>query len=66
MPEDLIVLKRLPTAPKIWKIFAQSLQAILIIDKTRIEQWVRAFGEALEMPEIWPKIKSILEGSENE
>ncbi|GAB4485702.1 MAG: hypothetical protein Fur0016_11350 [Anaerolineales bacterium] len=65
-PEDLIVMKAIAHRPKDLEDIRSIVASNSHIDKTRIEQWVRAFGEALEMPELWPKIKAILEGSENE
>ena len=30
------------------------------MDVKRIEKWVKAFGEAMEMPDLWDLIKSLL------
>ncbi len=30
------------------------------LDQQRVEEWVKAFGEALEMPELWNQIKSLI------
>jgi hypothetical protein len=30
------------------------------LDLKRIETWVKAFGEVLEMPDLWDLIKSLL------
>jgi hypothetical protein len=30
------------------------------LDQQRIEEWVKAFGEALEMPELWDQIRLLI------
>jgi hypothetical protein len=30
------------------------------LDVKRVEEWVKAFGEVLETPELWGMIKSLL------
>lgn len=60
-PEDLIILKAVAHRPK----DLQDIQAIVDklpnLDQVRIEQWVEAFADALEMPGLWGEIKKILE-----
>jgi len=65
-PEDLIVMKAIAHRPKDLEDIRSIVASHSYLDKTRIEQWVKAFGEALEMPELWPRIKAILERKENE
>ncbi len=65
-PEDLVIMKAVAHRPRDLEDIRAVGEKYPNLDKTRIEQWVKAFGEALEMPELWPKIKSILGGSENE
>lgn len=59
-PEDLIILKAVAHRPKdlldIQEIVANNSQ----MDTARIEQWVRAFAETLEIPEMWDDIQVIL------
>jgi hypothetical protein len=30
------------------------------LDMKRIEEWVKSFGDALERPDLWQQIKSLL------
>ncbi|MEW5870100.1 MAG: nucleotidyl transferase AbiEii/AbiGii toxin family protein [Chloroflexota bacterium] len=59
-PEDLIILKAVAHRPK----DLLDIQAVVAshpqLDRSRIEQWVNAFGEALELPELWNEIRPLL------
>ncbi len=65
-PEDLVIMKAVAHRPRDMEDIRVIGEKYPNLDKTRIEQWVKAFGEVLEMPELWPKIKAILGGSETE
>lgn len=59
-PEDMIILKAVAHRPK----DLLDIQAIVDchpnLDHARIEQWVKSFAEALETPELWGDIKSLI------
>jgi hypothetical protein len=55
-PEDLIIFKAVAHRPK----DLLDIQAIIAshpdLDRERIRYWVREFGQALDMPELWDDI----------
>ena len=59
-PEDLIVLKAVAHRPKDLLDIAEIFRSHPDLDRARIEGWVREFGAALEMPELWEDIASLL------
>ena len=59
-PEDLIIFKAVAHRPRDMEDIRQILKVHTKIDKKRIEKIVREFARALEMPEIWQDLKSIL------
>jgi len=65
-PEDLIIMKAIAHRPKDLEDIRTIVDNHPDLDQTRIEYWVRAFAEALELPALWPKIKAILDGAESE
>lgn len=65
-PEDLVIMKAVAHRPRDLEDIRALGEKYPNLDKTRIEQWLKAFGEALEMPDLWPKIEAILEDNENE
>ncbi len=46
-PEDLIIMKAIAHWPK-------------DLDIKRIEEWVKSFGDALQQPDLWHQVKSLL------
>lgn len=65
-PEDLVIMKAVAHRPRDLEDIRAIGEKYPNLDKKRIEQWVKAFADALELPELWPKIKTILESKENE
>ncbi len=59
-PEDLIIMKAVAHRPK----DLSDIQAIAAshpeVDKGRIQFWVKQFGEALDLPELWESIEKLL------
>lgn len=59
-PEDLIILKAVAHRPK----DLADIQAIAAshpgMDKERLRIWIEQFGEALDTPELWDTINSLL------
>ena len=58
-PEDLIIMKAIAHRPKDLEDICTIADNFPNLDKSRIEQWVKAFGEALESP-LWDMIKYLL------
>jgi predicted nucleotidyltransferase len=61
--EDLIILKAVAHRAVDLQDIAALVEAHPNLDRTRIEQVVDEFAEALEMPEILEDVRSILDGS---
>jgi hypothetical protein len=59
-PEDLIILKAVAHRPKDVEDIRSIAKNNPELDEKRIEQWVKAFGEALDMPDLWDQINSLL------
>ena len=59
-PEDLIIMKAVAHRPK----DLEDIKAIAIshpqIDRERIRYWVEQFGEALDLPDFWKLISTLL------
>lgn len=59
-PEDLIIMKAVAHRTK----DLEDIHSIALshpgMDKERIAYWVKQFGEALELPELWGKISGLL------
>jgi predicted nucleotidyltransferase len=59
-PEDLIIMKAVAHRPK----DLADIQAIATshphLDKERIRSWVKQFGEALDLPDLWKMISQLL------
>jgi hypothetical protein len=65
-PEDLIIMKAIAHRPKDLEDIRTIVDNNPHLDQARVEQWVKSFAEVLEIPGLWPKIKAILDGNENE
>jgi Nucleotidyl transferase of unknown function (DUF2204) len=59
-PEDLIVLKAVAHRSKDLLDIVGISNSHPDLDRARIERWVREFGAALEMPELWEDIAPLL------
>ncbi len=59
-PEDLIVLKAVAHRPKDLLDITEILKSHPDLDRARIERWVREFAVALESPQLWTDIASLV------
>ena len=59
-PEDLIIMKAIANRPKDLDDIRTIAEKYPDLDIERISQWIGAFGEALELPDLWLQIKSLL------
>lgn len=59
-PEDLIVMKAIAHRPKDLEDIRTIAAKYPNLDVKRIEQWVKAFGEVLETPDLWDLISSLV------
>lgn len=59
-PEDFIILKAVAHRPKDLIDIKSIVELHPVLDKKRIEYWVKQFAELLEMPEIWTDIVNLL------
>jgi predicted nucleotidyltransferase len=59
-PEDLIIMKAIAHRPKDLVDIRTIADKYPDLDRKRIEQWVKAFGEALELPGLWSQIEQVL------
>lgn len=59
-PEDLIIMKAIAHRPKDLEDIRSIANNYPDLDQQRVEEWVKAFGDALEMPELWDQIKPLI------
>lgn len=59
-PEDLIILKAVAHRPKDLLDIQAIAESRPDLDFDRIRQWVEAFAEALDLPELWQEIQNLL------
>lgn len=59
-PEDLVIMKAIAHRPKDLEDIRTIVEKYPNMDVQRIEEWVKAFGEALEPPDLWDLIQSLL------
>jgi len=59
-PEDLIILKAVAHRPKDLEDIRVIAGIVQKLDVKRIEQWVKAFADALEQPDLWNQIEPLL------
>ncbi len=59
-PEDLIIMKAIAHRPKDLEDIRSIADKYPDVDRQRIEEWVKGFGEALDMPELWDQIKPLI------
>ncbi len=55
-PEDLIIFKAVAHRPQDLLDIQALIKANPNLDRERIEQWVREFARALDMPDLWEDI----------
>jgi hypothetical protein len=53
-------MKSVANRPKDWEDIRGLVQKYPALDKSRVEMWVKAFAEALEMPAIWNTLAGIM------
>ena len=61
-PEDLIIMKAIAHRPKDLEDIRTIAEKYQTLDVERIKQWVSAFAEILEQPELWNQIEPLLMG----
>ncbi len=59
-PEDLIIMKAIAHRPKDLEDIRTIAEKYPNLDVRRIKKWVKAFGEALETPDLWNVVKPLL------
>jgi hypothetical protein len=59
-PEDLIIFKAVAHRPKDLLDIQAIIESHPDLDRERIKYWVREFGQALGMPELWDDIATLL------
>lgn len=59
-PEDLIILKAVAHRPRDLEDIRVIADNFPNLDIQRIEQWVKAFSEVLEQPDLWNQIEPLL------
>jgi predicted nucleotidyltransferase len=59
-PEDLVIMKAIAHRPKDLEDIRTIAEKYPNMNVQRIEEWVKAFGEVLETPDLWDLIKSLL------
>lgn len=59
-PEDLIIMKAIAHRPRDLEDIRSIADQSPDLDIQRVEEWVKAFGEALEMPDLWDQVEPLL------
>jgi hypothetical protein len=59
-PEDLIIMKAIAHRHKDLQDIRNIADKYPDLDQQRVEEWVKAFGEALDFPDLWDQIKPLL------
>jgi len=59
-PEDLIVMKAIAHRPKDLDDIRTIADKHPDLDRNRVEEWVKSFGDALEWPDLWDQVKLLL------
>ena len=59
-PEDLIIMKAIAHRPKDLEDIRTMADKYQDLDLERIEKWVKSFGDALELPDLWAQINVLL------
>lgn len=60
-PEDLIIMKAIAHRPKDLDDIRTIADKYPALDKNRVKEWVRSFGDALELPDLWEQIENLLD-----
>jgi len=59
-PEDLIIMKAIAHRPKDLEDIRTIAEKYPDLDVGRIKEWVKAFGEVLETPDLWDVVNPLL------
>jgi predicted nucleotidyltransferase len=59
-PEDLIIMKAIAHRPKDMEDIRAIADKYPDLDRQRIEEWVKSFGDVLELPDLWEQVKLLL------
>jgi len=59
-PEDLVIMKAIAHRPKDLEDIRTVAENYPSLDVRRIEEWVKAFSEVMETPDLWDLIKPLL------
>lgn len=59
-PEDLIIMKAIAHRPKDLDDIQTIADNCPSLDVDRVEKWVKSFGDALELPDLWDQIRLLL------
>lgn len=60
-PEDLIIMKAIAHRPKDLEDIRMIADKHPDLDKKRIEAWVKSFGDAMELPDLWGQVRLLME-----
>ncbi len=60
-PEDLIIMKAIAHRPKDLDDIRTIADKYPGLDKNRVMEWVKSFGDALELPDLWAQIRNLLD-----
>jgi predicted nucleotidyltransferase len=61
-PEDMVILKAIAGRPKDLEDIRNVALTYPEMDRSRIEYWLRSYGELLETPELWNQTEALLDG----
>ena len=59
-PEDLIIMKAIAHRPKDLEDIRAIADKYPNLDRKRIEEWVKSFGDVLDLPDLWDQVKLLL------
>ena len=59
-PEDLIIMKAIAHRPKDLEDIRTIADKYPNLDRKRVEERVKSFGDVLELPDLWDQVKSLL------
>lgn len=59
-PEDLIIMKAIAHRPKDLEDIRMIVDKHPNLDTKRIEAWVKSFGDAMDLPDLWDQVRLLL------
>jgi predicted nucleotidyltransferase len=59
-PEDLIIMKAIAHRPKDLEYIQSIVEKHPRLDTHRIEEWVKSFGRAMALPDLWDEVRTLL------